>query len=119
MVRLLSAYLRKVQELIHDLERYRLDILGLAEVRWIGFGETTTDEEHQIWYCGEDSKRRYAVAFIVRKEVVGRIISCTLTSSPSGFQRDHTASQLFRSMHQPETTKTRWSNGSTSSSIAL
>ena len=36
---------------------------------------------HKIWYCGEDSKHQYGVAFIVQKEVVGSIISCTLISS--------------------------------------
>ena len=71
----------KVQELTHDLKRYRWDILGLAEVRWTGFGETTTIEGHKIWYCGEDSKHQYGVAFIVRKEVVGSIIRCTPISS--------------------------------------
>ena len=52
-----------------------------AEDRWRGFGETTTDEGHKIWYYGEDSKHQYGVAFIVRKEVVSSIISCTPFSS--------------------------------------
>ena len=72
---------RKVQELTHELKRYRWNILGLAEVRWTGFGETTTDEGQKIWYCGEDSKHQYGVVFIVRKEVVGSIISFTPVSS--------------------------------------
>ena len=42
----------KGQELTHELKLYRLDILGLAEVRV--FGETTTDAGHKIWYYGED-----------------------------------------------------------------
>ena len=36
---------------------------------------------NKIWYCGEDSKHQYGVAFIVRKEVLGSIISCTSMSS--------------------------------------
>ena len=44
----------KGQELTHELKLYRLDILGLAEVRWTVFGETTTDAGHKIWYYGED-----------------------------------------------------------------
>ena len=47
---------RKVQELIHELKRYRWNLLGLAEVRWTGFRGTTMDEGHKIWYCGGDSK---------------------------------------------------------------
>ena len=58
-----------------------MDILRIANVIWIGFGETTADEGHKIWYCGEDSKQQYGVAFIVRKEAVGSIISCTPISS--------------------------------------
>ena len=53
---------------------------GLAEVRWIGFGETTTDEGGEIWHCGEYSKR-YVIAFIVRKEITGSVISYTPISS--------------------------------------
>ena len=66
-----------MQEITHELTLYQWKIIGLAEVRCTGFGETTTDEGHKIWYCGEDSKHQYRVAFIVRKEVVGTIISCT------------------------------------------
>ncbi|PVD35255.1 hypothetical protein C0Q70_06536 [Pomacea canaliculata] len=40
----------KVKELTHELQRYRWDIVGLAEVRWTGFGESTTDEGHKLWY---------------------------------------------------------------------
>ena len=29
----------KVQELTHELKRYRWNILGFAEVRWTGFGK--------------------------------------------------------------------------------
>ena len=71
----------KIQEHSHELKRYRRDILGLAEIRWTGFGETTTDEGHKIWYCEEDSKHQYGVAFIVRNEVVGRITISTPLST--------------------------------------
>ena len=62
-------------------KRYRWDILGLAEVRWKGFGEITTDEGLKIWYCGKGPRHQYQVVFIVRKEVVGNIISCIPISS--------------------------------------
>ena len=71
----------KVQELIYKLKRYRWDILGFAEVKWTGFGKTTTDGGRKIWCCGEDSKHQYGLAFIVWKGVVGSIISCTPISS--------------------------------------
>ena len=71
----------KVQELIYKLKRYRWDILGFAEVKWTGFGKTTTDGGRKIWCCGEDSKHQYGLAFIVWKENACSIISCTPISS--------------------------------------
>lgn len=56
------------------------DIIGPAEVRWIGFGETTNDG-HKIWYSGEDTKHEYGVGFIVRKAVTVCILSCTPISN--------------------------------------
>ena len=69
----------KVKELEHELSHYRWDIVGLAEMRWTGIGETTTDDGHKIWYSGQD-KHEYGVGFIVRKEVTKCIISCTPVS---------------------------------------
>ena len=72
---------KKVQELTHELKRYQWDILVLAKIRWTGSGETTTDEGHKVWNCGEDLKHQYGVALIVWTEVVCSIISCTPISS--------------------------------------
>ncbi|XP_052224222.1 craniofacial development protein 2-like [Dreissena polymorpha] len=58
----------KVHELTRELRRYRWDILGLAEIRWL-----RCDKHQQKkgirWFNGEDSIHRNGVAFIVRKEV--------------------------------------------------
>ena len=32
----------KLQELTHEMDRYRLNILGLCKMRWKNFGETKT-----------------------------------------------------------------------------
>ena len=34
----------KLQELRHEMERYRWNIFGLCEMRWKNFGETATKE---------------------------------------------------------------------------
>ena len=60
----------KVQELTYELKCYWCDILCIGKVRWTGFGETTTDRKHKIWYCREDLTDHYGVAFIAQKEVV-------------------------------------------------
>ncbi|XP_052212146.1 craniofacial development protein 2-like [Dreissena polymorpha] len=75
-VRTLNACVT-VHELTYELERNRWEIIGLAEFRLPGFGETSTDEGHKILFSGEDSIHRQGVAFIVRKEVVNSVISCT------------------------------------------
>lgn len=41
-----------------------VDIVGLAEIRWTGFVNTTTDDGHKLWY-----------------KVAGAVISCTPLSS--------------------------------------
>ena len=48
----------KVKELEHELARYKWDILGLAEARWAGFGETTTEDGHRLWYSGDEKKHQ-------------------------------------------------------------
>ena len=45
-----------------------IDILGISELRWTEMGEFNSDE-HYIYYCGQESLRRNAVAIIVNKRV--------------------------------------------------
>ena len=40
----------KLQELTHEMDRYRWNILGLCEMRWKNFGETTTEEGHKGFF---------------------------------------------------------------------
>ena len=42
----------KLEELSYEMSRYRWNILGLCEVRWKNFGETSTDEGHKLYFCG-------------------------------------------------------------------
>ena len=41
----------KLQEVTHEMDRYRWNILGLCEMRWTNFGETTTEEGHKVFLC--------------------------------------------------------------------
>lgn len=67
----------KVKELEHELSRYKWDIIGLCEMRWTGFGETSTESGNKIWHSGQERLHEHGVGFIVRKEITGCIISCT------------------------------------------
>ena len=40
----------KLQEPTHEMDRYRWNILGLCEIRWKNFGETTTEEGHKVFF---------------------------------------------------------------------
>ena len=70
-----------MKELEHELSRYRWEIIGLSEVRWTGFGEMVTEDGHKMWFSGHETRHEHGVAFIVRKEVTGCILSCTPVSS--------------------------------------
>ena len=71
----------KVEELEHELKRYRWNVIGLAEVRWKGNGEKTTDSGNVIWYSGLTDKRQQGVGFIVNKEIVNTVIKVDHISS--------------------------------------
>ena len=45
-------------------EMARVTILGISELRWTAMGEFNSDD-HYIYYCGQESLRRNAVAIIV------------------------------------------------------
>ena len=43
-----------------------VDILGISKLKWTGMGEFNSDD-HYIYYCGQESIRRYGVVLIVNK----------------------------------------------------
>ena len=50
------------------MARVNIGILGISELKWTGMGEFNSDN-HYIYYCGQESLRRNAVALIVNKGV--------------------------------------------------
>ena len=49
-----------------EISRVNIDILGISELKWMVMGEFNSDD-HYIYYCGQESLRRNAVALIVNK----------------------------------------------------
>ena len=45
-----------------------IDILGISELKWTGMGEFNSDD-HYVYYCWQESLRRYGVAIIVNERV--------------------------------------------------
>ena len=53
-------------EVVKQMERVNMDILGISELKWIGMGKFNSDD-HYIYYCGQESPRRNGVVLIVNK----------------------------------------------------
>ena len=64
-------------EVVKQMTKVNVDILGISELRWTGRGEFNSDD-HYIYYCGEESLRRNGVAIIVNKRVWNAVLGCSL-----------------------------------------
>ena len=52
-------------------------ILGISKLKWTGMGEFNSDD-HDIYYCGQESLRRNGVAIIVKKRFQNTELGCNL-----------------------------------------
>ena len=67
----------KLQELTHEMDRNRWNILGLREMRWKNFGETTTEEEHEgFFFSGKEDKHERGVGFLVHMDIMNTVMEC-------------------------------------------
>ena len=55
-------------EVVKQMARVHVDILGISELKWTGMGEFNSDD-HYIYYCGQESLRRNGAAIMVSKRV--------------------------------------------------
>ena len=62
---------------ISKMARVNINILGISKLKWTGMGEFNSDD-HFIYYCGQKSLRRNAVALIVNKRVQNAVFECNL-----------------------------------------
>ena len=58
----------KLKVVKQDMARVNIDILGISQLKWTGMGEFSSDD-HDIYYCGQESLRRDGVAIMVNKRV--------------------------------------------------
>ena len=54
-----------------------INILGISELKWTGMGEFNSDD-HDIYYCGQESLGRNGVALIITKRVLNAVLGCNL-----------------------------------------
>ena len=53
-------------DVVKQMTRVNIDILGLSELKWTRMGEFKSDD-HYIYYCGQESLRRNRISLIVNK----------------------------------------------------
>ena len=56
----------KLEVVKQEMTRVNKDFLGISELRWTGMGELNSDD-HNIYFCGQESLRRNGVDIIVNK----------------------------------------------------
>ena len=56
----------KLEVVKQKMRRVNIDILGIKELKWTGMGKFNLDD-HYVYYFGQESLRKNAVATIVYK----------------------------------------------------
>ena len=62
------------------MARVNVDTLGISELKRTGMGEFNSDD-HYIYYCRQESRRRNGVAIIVNKRVQNAVLGCNLKNN--------------------------------------
>ena len=67
----------KLEVVKQEMARVNINILGISKPKWTGMGEFNSDD-HYIYYCGQESRRRNGVAIMVNKRVRNAVLGCNL-----------------------------------------
>ena len=70
----------KLKVVKQEMARVNINILGISELKWTGMGEFNSDD-HYIYYYGQESIRRNAVAMIINKRVQNAVIGSNLKNN--------------------------------------
>lgn len=57
----------KTAQVIDEMRRYRIDIMGISECRWTGSGRLTTNDGSTVLYSGQQETHSQGVAIIISK----------------------------------------------------
>ena len=63
----------KLEVVKQEMARVNVNILGISRLKWTRMGEFNSDD-HYIYYCGQESLRRNAVAIMVNKRVRNTVL---------------------------------------------
>ena len=67
----------KLEVVKQEMARVNINILGISELRCTRMGEFNSDD-HYIYYCGQESRRRTGEALRVNKRVRNAVLGCNL-----------------------------------------
>ena len=70
----------KLEMVKREIARANVDILGISELKWTGMGEFNSDD-HNIYYCGQETLRRNGVAITVNRRVRNAVLGCNLKNN--------------------------------------
>ena len=70
----------KLEVVKQETARVIINILGISKLKWTGMGEFNSDD-HDIYYCGQESLRRNGVAIMVNKRVKNSVLGCNLKNN--------------------------------------
>ena len=59
------------------MARVNIDVSAISELKWMGMGAFNSDD-HEIYYCGQESLRRNGVAIMVNRRVQNAVLGCNL-----------------------------------------
>ena len=64
----------RTAQVLNEMKRYRLDILGISECRWTRSGRITDNDRSITIYSGHDSIHTHGVGLIISKEKANTLI---------------------------------------------
>ena len=73
----------KLEVVKQEMARMNINISGISELKWTGMSKFNLDD-HFIYYCGQESFRRNAVAIRVKKKkkkVQKAVLVCNLKTN--------------------------------------
>ena len=70
----------KLEVVKQEMARVNVNILGISKLKWTGMGEFNSDD-HDIYYCRQESLRRNGVAITVHKRVRNAVLGCNLKNN--------------------------------------
>ena len=66
----------KLEVVKQEMARANIDILGIRELKWIGIGDSNSDD-HYIYYWGQEPLKRNGATIIVNKRVRNAVLGCS------------------------------------------